>query len=112
MTEPIFRRDGAAFVPSAHAVGPWDPGQLHGGAPGALIGEAVGAPGFQIARITFDFLGPVTTTPLTIAVETVKPGRRAQLVEAELSAGGRVVLRARALRLRRDTVDLAGVAQE
>ncbi|MEP6954763.1 MAG: thioesterase family protein [Solirubrobacteraceae bacterium] len=112
MTEPIFRRDGDAFLPTAHAVGPWDPSQLHGGAPGALIAHALDAPGFQVARITFDFLGPVTTDPLTIAVDTVKPGRRAQLAEAELSAGGRVVLRARALRLRREAVDLADAAQD
>ncbi len=112
MTEPIFHRDGDTFVPTAHAVGPWDPGQLHGGAPGALIAQALVVPGFQVARITFDFLGPVTADPLTIAVETVKPGRRAQLAEAELSAGGRLVLRARVLRLRRDTVDLADATQE
>jgi hypothetical protein len=59
-----------------------------------------------------DFLGPVTAGPLTIAVETVKPGRRAQLAEAELSAGGRVVLRARALRLRRGAVDLDDATQD
>ena len=112
MTEPIFRRDGDAFVPTAHAVGPWDPGQLHGGAPGALIAQALDAPGFQVARITFDFLGPVTTDPLTIASSTVKPGRRAQLAEAELTAGGRVVLRARALRLRREVVDLGDATQQ
>lgn len=111
MSEPIFHRDGDAFVPTAHAVGPWDPGQLHGGAPGALIAQALDVPGFQVARVTFDFLGPVTADPLTVAVQTVKPGRRAQLAEAELSAGGRVVLRARALRLRRGAVDLADATQ-
>ena len=76
------------------------------------MAQALDEPGFQVARITFDFLGPVTAGPLTIASSTVKPGRRAQLAEAELSAGGRVVLRARALRLRRDIVDLADTAQE
>ncbi len=109
--EPIFHRADDAFVPTAHAVGPWDPGQLHGGAPGALLAGALEEPGFAVARITFDFLGPVTTDPLTIAVTTVKPGRRAQLAEAELTARGRVVLRARALRLRRAEVDLAGAAR-
>ncbi|CAA9485539.1 MAG: hypothetical protein AVDCRST_MAG53-969 [uncultured Solirubrobacteraceae bacterium] len=32
----IFTRHGERFVPTAHAVGPWDPGQLHGGAPAGL----------------------------------------------------------------------------
>jgi hypothetical protein len=111
VTEPIFRSDGDAFVPTGHAVGPWDRGQLHGGAPAALIAEALAEPGFRVVRLTFDFLGPVTTDPLTIATETVKPGRRAQLAEAELSAGGRPVLRARALRLREAEVDLSGAEQ-
>lgn len=111
MAEPVFHRDGDAFMPTAHAVGPWDPGQLHGGAPAALVGRALEEPGFRVARLTFDFLGPVTTEALTIAVTTVKPGRRAQLAEAELSSGGRPVLRVRALRLRRGTVDLGDAAQ-
>ena len=33
LSEPVFRREGDAFVPTGHARGPWDPGQLHGGAP-------------------------------------------------------------------------------
>lgn len=109
--EPIFHRDGDAFVPTAHAVGPWDPGQLHGGGPAALIGRALEEPGFAVVRITFDFLAPVTTEPVRVAVGTVKAGRRAQLAEAELMSGDRVVLRARALRLRRAEVDLAAAAQ-
>ena len=108
--EPIFHRDGDAYVPTGHAVGPWDPGQLHGGAPGALIASCLEEPGFAVVRVTFDFLGPVTADPLRVAARTVKPGRRAQLAEAELTAGDRVVLRARALRLRRAEVDLAGAA--
>jgi hypothetical protein len=75
------------------------------------VAQALDVPAFQVVRITFDFLGPVTTDPLTVAVQTVKPGRRAQLAEAELSVGGRVVLRARALRLRQDAVDLAEATQ-
>ena len=101
MSEPVFRREGDAFVPTGHARGPWDPGQLHGGAPGALIAEAVQEEGYLVARLTLDFLGPVPMAPLTVSARTTKPGRSFQLAEAELRADGQVVVRARAVRLRR-----------
>jgi hypothetical protein len=106
LSEPVFRREGDAFVPTGHARGPWDPGQLHGGAPGALIAEAVQEEGYLVARLTLDFLGPVPMVPLTVSARTTKPGRSLQLAEAELSADGLVVVRARAVRLRRGRVEL------
>jgi hypothetical protein len=106
LTEPVFRRDGDAFVPTGHARGPWDPGQLHGGAPAALIAEAVQEEGYLVARLTLDFLGPVPMAPLTISARTTKPGRSLQLAEAELSVDDQVVVRARAVRLRRGRVEL------
>jgi Thioesterase-like superfamily len=108
--EPVFRREGDAFVPTGQARGPWDPGQLHGGAPGALLAEAVAADGYLVARLTIDFLAPVPMAPLTISARTTKPGRNLQLVEAEMEAGGRTVLRARAVRLRRGEVELPAQA--
>jgi hypothetical protein len=93
-------------VPTGHARGPWDPGQLHGGAPGALIAEAVQADGYLVARLTLDFLAPVPMAPLTVSARTTKPGRNLQLAEAEMQAEGRTVVRARAVRLRRGQVEL------
>jgi Thioesterase-like superfamily len=112
LSEAIFRRDGDAFVPTGHARGPWDPGQLHGGAPGALIAEAVRADGYLVARLTIDFLAPVPLAPVTVSARTTKPGRNVQLVEAEMEAEGRTVLRARAMRLRRGHVELPAEAGE
>jgi hypothetical protein len=106
LSESVFRRDGEAFAPTGHARGPWDPGQLHGGAPGALIAEAVQADGYLVARLTIDFLAPVPMAPLTVTARTTKPGRNLQLAEAEMEAEGRTVLRARAVRLRRGHVEL------
>jgi hypothetical protein len=106
LTEPVFHRDGDAFVPTGHARGPWDPGRLHGGGPAALIAEAVQADGYLVARLTVDFLGPVPMAPLTISARTTKPGRSFQLAEAEVSAEGQAVVRARAVRLRRGHVEL------
>jgi hypothetical protein len=112
LSDPVFRRDGDAFVPTGHARGPWDPGQLHGGAPGALVAEAVQADGYLVARLTIDFLAPVPMAPLTITARTTKPGRNLQLAEAEMEAEGRTVLRARAVRLRRGEVELPAEAGE
>ena len=106
LSDSVFRRDGDAFLPTGHARGPWDPGQLHGGAPGALIAEAVQADGYLVARLTIDFLAPVPMAPLTIKAQTTKPGRNLQMAEAEMEAEGRTVLRARAVRLRRGEVEL------
>jgi hypothetical protein len=99
-------------VPTGHARGPWDPGQLHGGAPGALVAEAVEAEGYLVARLTIDFLAPVPMAPLTVVARTIRPGRNLQIAEAEMQADGRTVLRARATRLRRGHVDLPAAVGE
>jgi hypothetical protein len=106
LSEPVFLREGDAFVPTGHARGPWDPGQLHSGAPSALIAEAVQEDGYLVTRLTIDFVAPVPMAPLTVTAQTVKPGRNVQLAEAEMHADGRTVLRARATRLRRGHVEL------
>lgn len=110
LSHAIFRRAGDAFVPTGHARGPWDPGQLHGGAPGALLAEAVQEDGYLVARLTLDFLAPVPMAPLTVSARTTKPGRNLQMAEAEMEAEGRTVLRARAVRLRRGHVELPAQA--
>jgi hypothetical protein len=105
--EPVFRRDGDRFVPTVHARGPWDPGAQHGGAPAALLAEAVCAPGMHVARLTYDFVGPVPVDrPLRIETRLVRPGGRLQMVEADLLLDdGAPVVRLRAVRLRRGEVD-------
>jgi len=104
--EPVFRREGDAFVPTAHSRGPWDPGAQHGGAPAALLAEAVVEPGWHVARLTYDFVGPVPVGgPLRVATRLVRPGGRLQLVEADLvDADDAPVVRLRAMRLRRGDV--------
>lgn len=108
--EPIFARRDGAYAPSGHARGPWDPGAQHGGAPAALLAREIErldpGPAMIVARITYEFLAPVPLAPLVPAARVVRPGRRFQLVEAELGCGGETVLRARAVRLRRGNVDL------
>jgi hypothetical protein len=111
--DAVYTRDGDHYVPSPHARGPWDPDAQHGGAPAALLAEHVAragdgdADGMVVARLTYEFLGPVPLAPLTVSAEVVRPGRRFQIVEAEArDASGRPLLRARAMRLRRGDVAL------
>jgi len=100
----VFRREGELVVPSGHARGPWDADAQHGGAPAALLAEAVGAEGMHVARLTYEFLGPVPIAPLGVRTRLVRPGRRFQLVEAELLSDGEPIVRLHAVRLRRDAV--------
>jgi hypothetical protein len=52
-----------------------------------------------IARLSIDILGAVPVAELTVRTRTLRGGRSVELVEAELEAGGRTVLRAQAWRV-------------
>jgi len=98
MSTWIFEPAGTAYVPSAHARGPWDAKAQHGGAPAALLAREIErvTPGedMLVARITFEFLGPVPLLPLEADAWIQRPGSRFQIVEAELRQQGRAVVRA------------------
>jgi hypothetical protein len=103
-SDAVFVAEGGTFVPTAHATGPWSPSALHGGAPAALLTEAFerfepGA-GLRIGRLSFEFLRPIPSAPLTISTRLVRPGRRVQELAAEITAAGETVCRASALRVR------------
>lgn len=96
--------------------GPWDPGHQHAGPPAALVGREierlgegrVGGPGglpAQVGRITYEVMMPVPIGELRVEARVVRPGRRVELVEAELTAGDDVVMRALGWRLRTEHVD-------
>lgn len=104
---PLFSPgEGAGYDAAAIARGPWDARMMHGGAPSALLARAVehaeGGEGMVVARLTMEFLAGVPLGPVAVEATVAKPGRRFQLVEATLEAGGRPVCLARAVRLRRD----------
>ncbi|WP_354702107.1 hypothetical protein DSM112329_02461 [Paraconexibacter sp. AEG42_29] len=110
---PLFRREREVFVPTAHTRGPWDAGQMHGGAPTALVAQHLTALAGEarLARLTFEFLGPVPIAPVRVATSVLKPGRNFQLLEATLSdTVGRPLLLARAVALAPGEVALPGAA--
>jgi len=108
MTEALFVRDGDAFVPTPLAGSPWSPSVLHGGPPTGLLAFVLEAASdtanLRLARLTVDLLRPVPSAPLTVRVETIRSGRRLQLLGASLLADGVEVSRATALFLERREV--------
>lgn len=103
--EAIYRVDGSTVETSAFAGGPWDPKLQHGAAPSALICWAVErlpAPvPMRVARLTVDLMRPVPVAPLTVSTEILREGRKIQLVAVQLLADGKEVVRATALRIRK-----------
>ena len=105
--EPV---DGDTYLPTAHTEGPWDPRYQHGGPPAAMLTRAVeqqvdGEP-LQVARLTFDILGPVPREPLRITAWVERPGKRVRLIRATLSHLDRVIIAATAWAVRPAPDDL------
>ncbi|MEV7780632.1 thioesterase family protein [Kitasatospora sp. NPDC088351] len=91
------------YESTAATAGPWSPKAQHAGPPSALLGRALerhGArEGFRIARITLEIPRPVPVGDLQVEVRAIRSGGRAELLEGELTSGGRPVLLARAWRI-------------
>jgi hypothetical protein len=99
--DAFYERDGDRFRATELTRGPWDPGAQHAGPPAALLAYAMEAlpeaEGFQVGRITCEILRSVPIAPVRVQARVVRPGRRVQMLEAELSdLEGEVLMRARA----------------
>jgi Thioesterase-like superfamily len=101
--QPVFEAVDGGFVATPLASGPWNPDAQIGSAPAALLARAFervpSAAGLTVARLTYDFIRPAPIGPLEVRAEVVRPGRRAQLLDGAMLAGGVEVVRARALRV-------------
>jgi Acyl-CoA thioesterase C-terminal domain/Acyl-CoA thioesterase N-terminal domain len=109
--DAFYERDGDLFAPTELTRGPWDPGAQHAGPPAALLGHAIErlpeSEQFQVGRVTFEILRSVPIAPVRVEARVVRPGRRVQMVEAELcEEGGEALMRARAWRLRIAAVEI------
>jgi hypothetical protein len=116
MSSAFYVPEGGHFVSSELTRGPWDPGSQHAGPPAALLGRAIERTtpeGWTVGRITFEILRPVPIAPLRVEVETLRPGRSVELVEAALfDSSGEALVRARAWRLATREVEIpAGLPQ-
>lgn len=112
--EPLGEHDGwEAFHATEHTVSAWGPDLQHGAPPSALLTRAMDrldtSGRTRLARVAVDLLGPVPLGELRTRARVARPGRRIQLLEAELESGGRTVARASAWVMR--TGDTAAVEQ-
>src|SRR5919107_523918 len=115
MSEAFYEPLGEGrYRSTPHTAGPWDVRSQHAGPPAALLGRALEATdpreGTLLARVTFEILGPVPVAEVEVESRVVRPGRTVELLEAQLSAGGRVAMTARAWRLPATEAPAAGPA--
>ncbi|WP_087926615.1 thioesterase family protein [Streptomyces albireticuli] len=117
LPESFYRRVGDGRYESTSATaGPWSPDAQHAGPPSALLGRALerheAREGFRVARVTLEIPHPVPVGELRVDVRTVRGGRRTELVEGEVSAGGRTVMLARAWRVAESPKDTPALRPE
>ncbi|MFL0578247.1 thioesterase family protein [Dietzia sp. 179-F 9C3 NHS] len=121
MTDAYFEPRGTdaeweVFHATDHTVSAWGPDLQHGSPPAAILTRAMDrherTESTRIARVTVDLLGAVPLGEVRTRARVSRPGRRVQLLEAELEAGGRVVARGSAWRmLIGDTADVEQTAE-
>lgn len=101
------------FAATEATVGPWDAAMQHGGPPSALLARAAeqepGSWPFTVVRLAVEILGPVPVGEVSVASRVARSGRSVELVEAELTAAGRVAVRARAWRIRAAELELPSI---
>ncbi|MEU6239352.1 thioesterase family protein [Kitasatospora sp. NPDC047058] len=97
------RTDEHRYKPTAHAGGAWHSDEQHFSPLAGLIVHAIDRfraaradDGLALARISYDILGRIPLDECEIRVESVRPGRTIELLEAVALVAGRPVVRARA----------------
>ena len=113
----FVRLDEGRFRPTVHTGGAWTVDEQHISPMNGLVVHEVErhvagrGDGLQVGRVTLDILGVLTLGPFELAVETVRPGRTVELLEATVRQHDRVALRARVWRMAvADTAAVAGGA--
>jgi hypothetical protein len=109
--DAFYEPDGDRYLATELTRGPWDPGAQHAGPPAALLGREIerlpDAEEFQVGRVTCEILRSVPIAPLYVSARVVRPGRRVQLVEAELKdEANETLVRASAWRIRTAPVEI------
>lgn len=108
----MARGDGW-YEPTIHVQGAWNDNEQHLAASAGLIVHALQRheprEDMQLSRITFDVFGFIPLRPTHVRVETIRPGRTIELLEATFTVDDRTIISARAWRLsKQDTSAVAG----
>jgi hypothetical protein len=104
----LYEIEGTRLHPTRLARGPWHAGSQHGGPIQGLLARAIeqhpSRRPMQIVRFTCDLWRAAAFEPVTLQVRTLREGKSAEWLEAELHSDGTIAARATALRLRKDDV--------
>lgn len=114
------RIDENRYQPTLHSGGAWVAHELHFSPLGGLMVHAIerhlagrADATMALSRVSFDILGRLADDVCELHVETTRPGRTIELIEATLSIGGRPAIVARAwLLASSDTSAVEGGAGE
>lgn len=115
LPEAIYLHEGTGPDGSEHimatdlARGPWDPNAQHGGPPASLLARCIELHEPEdtlfVSRISVELLRPVPISLLRLTTNTIRPGKRVQLVQTVMRAGDLEVARATGLRTRVSPLD-------
>lgn len=102
MTAYFVREDAHTFGATPLTGGAWSPTEQHIAPMYGLVTHALeqyaaehGTPGLVLCRLAVEILGVIRIEPVEVHVETVRPGRTIQLLEATVTQNDRAVVRAR-----------------
>ena len=100
MPSAYFERlDDKTFLATEHTGGAWNVREQHIGPMMGLIAHLMeqhtGDSGRELRRLSADILGVLALGEFTVEVQTIRPGRTIELVEAVVVADGRAAVRAR-----------------
>lgn len=117
MTDTFFTRVSEdTYRPSKHAEGAWSTEDYHFAALAGLITHVIERSRtgeMMMSRISFDILGRLPFTDITVSTEIKRPGRTIELVEAVAQIGQRPAIIARAWYLApSDTTDVCATEYE
>lgn len=103
---------GGRFRSTIHAQGAWNPHEQHMAPASGILADALERheprADVRMARISYEILGLIPGGEFEVTTTTLRPGRTIELIQAELSAAGRVAIRATAWRMA--TSDTSAVA--
>ncbi|WP_347107623.1 thioesterase family protein [Paenarthrobacter sp. S56] len=105
------------FRSTIHAQGAWNPHEQHMAPASGILADALlrhePRSDVRMARISYEILGLIPGGTFDVATTTLRPGRTIELIQAELSAGGRTAIRATAWRMvTSDTFAVAAVEDD
>lgn len=101
------------YVATTQSAGPWNSAHCHGGPIAALLARACehidddSDVEWQVVRLSIELTRPVPVgQPIELDTGIERPGRKVSLVSARLASAGMLVAHVRALRIRREDMNL------